>query len=1135
MSLENNRKILIGSVIQSLDKRLILGDEAESESVILVSMLIDYIEYAVQQQNLGNESYFAKIKQLNEVVQQLKYKCPDVCIYKNRLILATGNTPPVIDDNVIQVPISNTQQALPYNEVIKNYRDNENDLISQVVILSKDNTNELLIDNNPVIINNIYQPNINFSTKYLVAPNLYYIIKNSDTEPCQSSIIAVDNTAYNTALQTQQVVDAYNADGNTVLQTINNNIEELPNDTIIYVHIDTSSMAVPDQETVRDVTIDWWNQFQIDNPNFEGSLVINTVANDQISTDFAPGRGGNGSVTITGSTIKTGTVEAWVENPAEALLRQAWKEGENTFANEAAFQTWIQDKSVVVLTFVDETHSEYHATDNVGFISTGQNIFQPTPAYITDYNNFLFKVRPFLRFFKGVLYPITRVNNISNDNFQLHALAAMEATILTSAEIDAQFGTDKVTAYGPTNMQTKFYDNLATVNPYSNLNGLKDAGWEGRFDKTSPASDVLNSQEFADELNDILTDTSNVQVSVLETTEIPAQNLGNSVQTNMSLKVRDNNPLQPLFSNEVDITVQFTSECEIVPDCQGSTNNVQTPHKQDYVFTLADFTSDSNVDKVKLTAVNIPNGQLKYFNLTITGSNLPIVIPIADIVAGNLIYVPDNTVQTAYTIDLSYTLSFTGSINYCNNPNVIEVEKTPNPNQPAIIVTEDKVIDLASSTDTGTTTINTTITYTGSGSYVQFWERISGATDVQLLNPTDEDLQLANLKVGNYTFRITVITSEDGFVTTADSLVTVTAPVNNAPTVNDNTLALNFSTDFQANEQQAFSPSSFTNGFTDPDGDSFETVRVTSLPITGELLFNGNPVVVGFEFPVAEAANLTYSVDNVKQEIDGLYVYPFDLDAEIQMLEDDDFIVTNYANGVYTLNKLSEDLIDSGVDGTFDSLPGTNTTFNSNVTGAGWQNGNGTADSVLPNPGNTGVQVGSGVPASSQGGVYAGAISIAGATSREEFFTNIDVIAGETYRVTFEQVFAGDNFGTYPIGTAIPWEVSLDGDMQLSTPNVFAGFGNQVWEEETLQFVATRTANVVLSFKAGLPSGIVDGDNTRYGYLGCDNVRIQQLLSTSTDVETITGQQLTGDIMNFETSDDNANTLFSNEATITIA
>lgn len=770
MSLDNNRKIFLGSIMQALDKRLVVG-EGDNQAVVLVTMIVEYIEYSMIQYNAGNIEYFDKIKVLNKMLHDLKYQCPDICIYKDRIIITKLNTAPTIEDNVIELPISNSHQVLPYNEVIKNYNDAENDLISQVIILNKETNNDLLIDNNPVIINNIYQPNIEFTTKYEHVSGNIFLIKNSDTDPCESSIISLDEDEYNTALETHNVVNINDGSGNTIFQTIVNEVESLPNDTIIYVHIDTSSMAPADQVTVKDVTLEWWTQFQIDNPDFQGSLLINTTPNSEISDDYATGRGGNGTLGISGSTITPG-VEAWLENPAEGLLRQAWKEGLNTFPNEAAFQTYIQDKSIVVLTFVDESHAEYHGSSPVNFISN--NIYQPTATYITDYNNYIFKVRPFLKFFKGVLYPISAPAQIGDSNFLLHSMAALEATTLTPAEIDALLGPDKVAAYGPTNMQTYFYDNLATGNPYTNLAGLKETGWEGRYNVTSPADEVLSSQEFADELNEILTNTENVNVSFVDTITVPSENLGNQLETDFQLKVRDNNPQQPLYSNDANIKVRFTSDCEETPNCQGITTQLTTGHKEVYTFTVADFTTDTNVDKVKIEDIDVPNGQLKYFNLTITPSNISLIIPITDIANGNLTYSPDSTFQEDYFIQIDYVLSFQGSINYCSNQNTIELTKLENPNKVPVVTVEDKNIELVLPTDTGTTTINATVNYTGTGGYYTFWARISGASDVQMLNPTDEDLQLANLKPGTYQFRLTVITIEDNFIVEAISTVIIT-------------------------------------------------------------------------------------------------------------------------------------------------------------------------------------------------------------------------------------------------------------------------------------------------------------------------------------------------------------------------
>jgi len=488
--------------------------------------------------------------------------------------------------------------------------------------------------------------------------------------------------------------------------------------------------------------------------------------------------------------------------------------------------------------------------------------------------------------------------------------------------------------------------------------------------------------------------------------------------------------------------------------------------------------------------------------------------------------------------DLKYKCS-----DICIYKKRIITNRNPITNQPPIVTTQDQNLELANFGDVVNTVIDSTITYTGTGRYIQSWELISGLEDSVIIDNTLEDITVQNLQEGIYVFRITVITTEDGFVVTEDAIITITSPSNTPPNVDDETLNLNFSTDFQANQQETFNTSLFLNNFTDLENDDANNIRITSLPTLGTLLFNNTPVTVGFIFPVADAANLTYSIDNVKQEVDGLYVYPNDIESQISQLLLDGYVFNNYQNGVYTYSLLSDDLIDSGVDGTFDSLPGINSTFNGNVTGGGWQNGNGSADSVLPDPNSEpNIVVGPGCPPSPQGGIYAGAISIGDATpvpSGEAFFTEINVVAGRKYIVSFYQTFAGDavlvqgNQITYPIGTEIPWRVSLGSVLLFSDPNPWLGIGNQVWEAQSLEFTAAETGLVQLLFQAG---NNVDGTtppNRRNGYLGCDDVKIQEVLTTVEGTEIITGQ-LINDSISFQVSDDNSQELYSTETNIII-
>ena len=86
MSLENNRNIFIGSIMQSFDKRIILGDTLENSSLVLLNILVDSVEYCTNQYNITeNKRYLDKIKILNRLIQKLKYQCPDICIYRDKL------------------------------------------------------------------------------------------------------------------------------------------------------------------------------------------------------------------------------------------------------------------------------------------------------------------------------------------------------------------------------------------------------------------------------------------------------------------------------------------------------------------------------------------------------------------------------------------------------------------------------------------------------------------------------------------------------------------------------------------------------------------------------------------------------------------------------------------------------------------------------------------------------------------------------------------------------------------------------------------------------------------------------------------------------------------------------------------
>ena len=52
----------------------------------LLNVFVKYSEYCINQYNAGVLTYYEKDKILNNRIQDLKYKCPNVCIYKDKSI-----------------------------------------------------------------------------------------------------------------------------------------------------------------------------------------------------------------------------------------------------------------------------------------------------------------------------------------------------------------------------------------------------------------------------------------------------------------------------------------------------------------------------------------------------------------------------------------------------------------------------------------------------------------------------------------------------------------------------------------------------------------------------------------------------------------------------------------------------------------------------------------------------------------------------------------------------------------------------------------------------------------------------------------------------------------------------------------
>ena len=595
-------------------------------------------------------------------------------------INALLNRIPNIDGNNIALDISSAFVPLAYGDVVHNFTDPDKDQIAKINVLEKTSNLNLQVNATPVVLDKPYvaNPEPVFQVKYNSAmSDPLYLPKNGVNAKgnCEAEIIEIDRTSYEEIKDTHNVITLDNGVANNrkaIFQKIDNTIEELPNDTIIYIHIDTTSMATTDRLSIANLTSEWWETFRVSNPSFAGVLIINTVAgvynasqnvSSPATTAHIPG------ATMTGISAD---IERWLINPIQGLLRYGKELGGATYASEDDLLQQFPQRSLVVLSFIDETNSGYHNA-SVGFNQT--TAMQTN--YSNDYSDFL-SLRKKLSFFKGVLYPITRTGDPKSNDSLLHSIAAINPTTLSANQIDNLLGDAKKNIYGA-NMETYFYANLRNSNPYRAYPALASNGWEGRFDKYSPASAVLSSGEFAAELNKILTDTSTVQITTPILEELPINNLGTKVSTDFVLNVTDDNTLGGAKSNNALIAVDFTLPCEAnIPVLPGTIREIYVNYtsglEDEYIIQKSDLDfNDTNITKIRVEEVlfSAINTELKINNLVISNANnsVPSVITLEAILNGELSFLkkPEHVrPANGFVFEFTYTVAKDSSVNFSN-------------------------------------------------------------------------------------------------------------------------------------------------------------------------------------------------------------------------------------------------------------------------------------------------------------------------------------------------------------------------------------------------------------------------------------------------------------------------------------
>jgi len=292
-------------------------------------------------------------------------------------------------------------------------------------------------------------------------PSIFYF----DSELCEVSGVTYDtSTSAIEPIVTQYTSSGYTYQGVTDCQLEFTLANQLPVDTDIYAIFDTTSMSVTDGEAASDALNEWFDSYTASTPSHEGSLYIIPHGTEEW-IDYA-------NRLYTGAMpVSTGPWTGITQAPP--LL--------NTGG-------WVAPTNLVVLAFVDESNPGYHSSKT----SDGFNVVvQPTASYLSNLDTFTGTTHPSFTYFKGVVYPIVKNILTHGGALVLQTMAAIEARLLTAPEIVATNTTVDVSL-------------LLTENAYIGLPAMKDYGWKGVYDKTSPASEVFNSESFGEELDVLL-------------------------------------------------------------------------------------------------------------------------------------------------------------------------------------------------------------------------------------------------------------------------------------------------------------------------------------------------------------------------------------------------------------------------------------------------------------------------------------------------------------------------------------------------------------------------------------------------------------------------------------------------------
>ena len=300
---------------------------------------------------------------------------------------------------------------------------------------------------------------------------------------------------------------------------------------------------------------------------------------------------------------------------------------------------------------------------------------------------------------------------------------------------------------------------------------------------------------------------------------------------------------------QIVVSVNGTLTTNDAPTAANKT--VTTAEDTAYTFTADDFgfadTDGDTLASVKIVTVPVAgNGTLELSGTAVVADE---VVPEASI--GNLAYIPpENANGTGYA---SFTFKVSDGTDESAVANTMTIDVTPG-NDPAT----------GEPTITGTAQVGQTLTAVTTGildedgltspTYTYQWIRVDGTED-DIAGENSSTYTLVDADLGK-TIKVRVSFDDDGGNTetlTSAATATVTAAPNTAPTAADNTVT--------TAEDTAYTFTATDFGYFDADGDTLASVKIVTLPASGNgtLALSGTAVATDEVVPAASIGNLAYT------------------------------------------------------------------------------------------------------------------------------------------------------------------------------------------------------------------------------------------------------------------------------------